>query len=107
METKGEWKARKVIPNELWIMSGNLVIATMHIADSNEEANAQLICASVNALKSINSDDPLAVALNIGEMYETLKDIIEEAEKTDLPLGIDLAVSIKVFGKQVLSNMGK
>jgi len=38
------------------------------------------------------------------EMYEALKDIIEQAEKTLIMLGPDLADSIRVFGKQALAK---
>lgn len=38
------------------------------------------------------------------DMYEALKDIIEQAEKSHLPIGVDLADSIRVFGKQALSK---
>jgi hypothetical protein len=39
------------------------------------------------------------------KMYEALKDIIEQAEKTHLMLGPDLADSIRVFGKQALAEV--
>ena len=38
------------------------------------------------------------------DMYQALKDIIEQAEKTHLPIGADLADSIRVFGKQALAK---
>lgn len=38
------------------------------------------------------------------EMYEALKDIIEQAARTHLMLGADLADSINVFGKQALAK---
>lgn len=37
------------------------------------------------------------------ELYEALKDIIEQADQTLLPLGVDLSDSIRVFGKPALA----
>ena len=39
------------------------------------------------------------------DLREALEDIIEQAEKTHLPLGADLADSIRVFGKQALAKV--
>ena len=38
------------------------------------------------------------------DMYEALEDIIEQAEKTNLLIGADLADSIRVFGKIALKK---
>ena len=38
------------------------------------------------------------------DMYAALEDIIEQAEKSLLPLGADLADSIRVFGKQAVAE---
>lgn len=39
------------------------------------------------------------------EMYEALRDIVEQAEKTMLPIPADLADSIRVFGKAALEKV--
>lgn len=38
------------------------------------------------------------------DLYEALEDIINQAEATHLPIGADLADSIRVFGKQALAK---
>jgi len=38
------------------------------------------------------------------EMLEALKDIVEQYQKTRLPVGPDLGDSIRVFGQQAISQ---
>ncbi len=67
--TKGEWK---VSPVNFHVFLPNVGA----VADCFEnETNARLIAAAVNACQSVNPDNPLAVADNIKEMYEALKRI--------------------------------
>ncbi len=57
----------------------------MRVALVEEEADAHLIASAP-------------------DMYEALKEIIELDEQTRLPMGADLADSIRVFGKQALAK---
>lgn len=66
-----------------------------------EVEQLELDSKALTHAKQINKPDLIAAA---GDMAEALKDIIEQAERTRLPLGADLADSINVFGKQALAK---
>ena len=53
-------------------------------------------------LKAVN---PTLIA-SLPDVYEALKDIVEQADKTRVMLPADLADSIRVFGKQALAKAG-
>lgn len=76
--TKGEWKARHPVNNDITIYTGEYGQGIIKIAQicegyPNAEANAYLIVATVNGCASINPDNPMAVAESIKDMYEALK----------------------------------
>ena len=77
--TKGEWKAdkfRQVIRRDYEAMEEKVICFVGlrgHIEDDEDEANAHLIVAAVNACQSVNSDNPMAVAMSIKDMYEALR----------------------------------
>jgi len=86
--SKGEWKRSK----QGWLIRTNdeRICKVCHTAGENgqdeiAEANANLISAAP-------------------ELCEALEDIINQAEATHLPLGADLADSIRVFGKQAVAK---
>lgn len=61
--TKGEWRVGKILQHEIWIMSGNLVIAQTYIADGNEKANAQLIASAPDLHKELLEADEVICEL--------------------------------------------
>ena len=70
METKGKWMVAGVNHrNGKW----EIMTPDGWVASASGEANAHLIVTAINALKSVNPDNPLAVALNIGEMVKSCK----------------------------------
>ena len=86
--TKGEWKvedATQVVVGERLVANTGGYSTNYTLEREQNEANARLIAAAP-------------------DMYEALKDIIEQAEKTHFPIGADLANSIRVFGKQAIAK---
>lgn len=90
--TKGEWT----------VQDGDF---GPQIVCDDQDDNTVLI-AEVNPYheddKTIQANARLIVAAP--DMYEALKDIIAEAEKSHLTIGADLDDSIRVFGKQALAK---
>jgi len=88
--TKGEWKVKEgADENNAFIVFDDPEpeIAVWTPNDNEALANARLIVAAVNGCISVNPDNPLAVAEDIKDMYETLRlttkasdeEIIEES----------------------------
>ena len=110
METKGEWM--KFTPIEATLNGekrefitiagegGRVNVALIPTNYVGCEANAELIVSAVNACKSI-SDDPLAVAQEIKEMYEALKKIITAEDEGFECLGYGRSQN----ARKVLSNI--
>jgi hypothetical protein len=99
-----QWQ-RHNAPNGEHIWEGD-----KHIADITGESEekiaevAKFLVEAHNACIKLNPENPLAAAEAIRDMYEALEDIIEQADKTKMPLGADLADSIRVFGKQAIAK---
>jgi len=89
--TKGGWKVTET-PYARVVTDDGVGIANYY--DSDFTKRPRFWQAKVNA--TLGAAAP--------EMYEALKDIIEQAEKTHLPIGADLADSIRVFGKQAIAK---
>ena len=61
-------------------------------------------CGKYSVATGIYNKDNANLISAAPGMYEALKDILEQANKTHLPLGADLSDSIKVFGKQAIAK---
>lgn len=84
MAENNEWK---LSGDKRRIFAGSRIVAGVNImqwTDAEFERNALLLVSAPRLL-------------------EALEDIIEQAEKTRLPLGADLADSIRVFGRQAVA----
>lgn len=83
MYTKGDWQARKLLPDrhgiitkEAWEITTpeyDVVARIIGSAPIRNEADAHLIVAAVNACIKINPDNPQAVAEALPDMYEALQ----------------------------------
>ena len=77
----------------------HLICDLIHTVDiENQEANARLITAAVNACASVNPDNPMAVAESIKDMYEALKVALNETP------GFMLGEDVKQLMKQALAK---
>ena len=86
--TKGDWKLRRHgLYQEVYV-------------DTPEKPRSKQYTICVD----IGRDENAHLLVAAADMYEALKDIIEQAEKTHLPIGADLADSIRVFGKQAIAK---
>jgi len=75
--TKGEWEVGEPFGKgqEYPIYaSDHYELARVFIHNGEQETNARLIAAAVNACALVNPDNPMAVAESIKKMYEALKE---------------------------------
>ena len=90
--TKGKWKVGEPFgrgQDYPLYAEDHYEIVRVFIHNGEQEANAHLIAAAVNACVKLNPDNPMAVAESIGKLYEALKALF----KSDvLPIGWKLQV---------------
>ncbi len=89
MVTEGKWERHNRLYGDE--VTEHIWCGDEHIADldgKNASANANLIVSCVNACKSVNPDNPQAVAESIKEMYEALKHYRELHQAFNTMLGL-------------------
>lgn len=89
--TAGPWRLQRTQHNGIngaWIVGGdNIVCRITPKADkslSQKETDAELILSAINACFSINPQDPLAVAREIGEAFRIVRVLIESQVTKEL-----------------------
>ena len=98
MYTKGPWTVEKWIDNSWNILAPNPDAGKPGVCYSGEHFSvvqemdclddANLIVAAVNACAKVNSDNPMAVAESISDMYEALKELVESRDFDLLDRGV-------------------
>lgn len=82
--TKVKWYVEELLHGESYSIfsdTDNYELARVFIHNGEQEGNAELICALVNAAQEINPDNPMAVANNLKAMRDIVVAILTESVK--------------------------